>query len=577
MASAGDEKPKVTTETAGPDQTGSATDETMPTEPDAVPASEADDSALGEEPDLSGPSKRRVQLNPSIGIDEFKAVPMRVSSTTLAPQRSAAADPSGPASDEEKAASVAGSESQASVPAGERKDAEQTIGDTTSESKSEAVSGLPSEASTPVELPPKIEDLGDELEAEIEAAMSGEEQVLDTPVAQEDESSEEPPSEENLEESARLKGKVESIDSDNVFVDLGFRSPGVLSLRQFDENQPPEIGQEIEVIVTQADTDEGLIQVSLPTGKHRPSGDWDSVFKGQVVDCIVAKTNKGGLEINVGSLRGFLPASQIDFMYVGDLDPYVGEKLTVRIIEANRQRRNLVVSRRAYLEIERQEAEEALWFTIREDQKISGMVKTLKDYGAFVDLGGVDGFLHIGDISWTRINHPSDVLKQGDQVDVKILSLDREKKRISLGMKQLIPNPWTVAAERYPSGRTVVGTVTRIADFGAFIELEAGVEGLVHISELDYKRVNKVNDVLSVGQEVDVQVLEVDPNRRRIGLSIKALKPAPQKDVLPETKPEAPTAPSGGDVAAQKRRSQLKGGIGGPSSGGLFGNPGDYS
>jgi small subunit ribosomal protein S1 len=212
-----------------------------------------------------------------------------------------------------------------------------------------------------------------------------------------------------------------------------------------------------------------------------------------------------------------------------------------------------------------------LWAKLEIDQTYSGTVKTLKEYGAFIDIGGVDGFLHIGEISWTRVNHPSDVLAEGQAVDVKIIALDREKKKISLGMRQLAANPWSTAEANYRPGSTVSGKVTRTADFGAFVELEPGVEGLIHISELDHRHVRKVTEVLTVGQSVDVQVLEVDPARKRISLSLKALQPKPQ----PEEKAVA-EQPASPERPQRKKPMKLKGGIGGPTKGGLFGNPKDF-
>jgi len=288
---------------------------------------------------------------------------------------------------------------------------------------------------------------------------------------------------------------------------------------------------------------------------------------------MVTGINKGGLEVTVSNLRGFLPASQVDLRFVGDMQQFVGQKLTVQVVEANPKKRNLVVSRRNYLIAERQEAEENLWKTLATGQVFQGTVKTIKDYGAFVDIGGVDGFLHVGEMSWNRIRHPSDLLAEGQAVEVQVISLDPDKKRIGLGMKQLVANPWQLAADKYAPGKTVSGRVTRTADFGAFVELEPGVEGLVHISELDHQRVRRVSDVLQEGQTIDVQVLEVIPDRKRISLSVKALKEKPA-----EAKPaDEDLAPSAAEEYARRHRGPLKGGTGGASRGGLFGDPGRFS
>jgi small subunit ribosomal protein S1 len=287
---------------------------------------------------------------------------------------------------------------------------------------------------------------------------------------------------------------------------------------------------------------------------------------------MVVKTNKGGLEVTVGSLRGFLPASQVDLGFVSNLETYVGQKLGVQVTEVNPKKRKLIVSRRAVLELERKDLEAELWTKLAVGQTRSGKVKTIKDYGAFVDIGGVDGFLHIGEISHSRIRHPSDVLKEGQDVEVQILKLEPEKKKISLGMRQLIQDPWKTVTSNYPADSTVTGKVTRVADFGAFVELELGVEGLVHVSEIAHQRVNRVADVLKEGQEVQAKVLEVDPDRKRIGLSLKALLPRPVDKSRPAVE-DRPVEPY-----HRQRSGPLKGGTSDAVSkpGGLFGNPNDF-
>jgi small subunit ribosomal protein S1 len=327
----------------------------------------------------------------------------------------------------------------------------------------------------------------------------------------------------------------------------------------------------IEVVVEKVDTEEGLIQLNLPRGVRRSAGNWESVAEGQTVDCMVVKTNKGGLEVGIGSLRGFMPASQVDLGFVPDLEQYVGQKLTVQITEVNPKKRRLIVSRRTILELERKDLEAELWTKLAVGQTHTGQVKTIKDYGAFVDIGGVDGFLHIGEISHSRIRHPSDVLKDGQEVEVQVLKLEPEKKKISLGMRQLIQDPWTTVTSNYPAESTVTGKVTRVADFGAFVELEPGMEGLVHVSEIAHQRVNRVADVLKEGQEVEAKVLEVDPDRKRIALSIKALIAKPVDKSRPaEDKPVEPYQ--------RQHKGPLKGGTSDTLSkpGGLFGNPNDF-
>ena len=426
------------------------------------------------------------------------------------------------------------------------------------------VAGTPKDAAIPVEIPPEPE-LGD-IEAEIAAAMNTE---TETAAKVEND----PLSNELPDTGSRKEGIVQSIHGDDVFVDLGCRLPGLLQLRQFEGQAAPEVGKKINVTVSKVDENEGLITVNLRGGRARPGGNWDEVEKDQIVSCMVSGSNKGGLEVKVGSLRGFLPAGQVDLQYVESLDSYIGQKLEVKITEVNPQKRNLVVSRRALLIEARKEMEAEFWEGLEADQEFEGKVKTLKDYGAFVDLGGADGFLHIGQISWTHIKHPSEVLSVGQEINVKILKIDAEKRKISLTMKGMMPNPWDSASNRYTPETVITGPVTKVTDFGAFIELEPGIEGLVHISELDYKRVRKVTDVARVGQEVSAKVLEFDQNRKRVSLSIKQLKEDPR--IAEEAATEEELAKLN---ANRIPREKLKGGIGKPAagSGGLFGNPGDF-
>ena len=455
------------------------------------------------------------------------------------------------------------------------------------QSSDEAAAGAPSSASSQSGSGAQVEiPRGDDLDAELEAVMGGSEADIQAAATAPgvDETAitppEEFPTEDMLEPGTPLKAKIQSVHGENVFVDLGYRSPGVIPLRQFNskgENKTPEVGQVVDVSVDKFDPEEGLIQVSLPRSTRKVSGDWDNVTVGQVVECMVEKTIKGGLEVSVGSLRGFMPASQVDIRYISDLEEFVGQKLTAQVTQSNPKRRNLVVSRRNLLEKEREEAAEMIWVKLEEGQIFDGTVKTIKDYGAFIDIGGVDGFLHVGQISWTHINHPKDALEPGQDVQVKVTKLDREKKKISLGMKQLTTNPWANVEEKYAQGTTVSGKVVKVTDFGAFVELEPNVEALVHISQLAYRRVNKVTEVLKVGDTYDFQVTDVDGRKKRISLSYKALQPAPEK---PERnrKSDDDDIPQHTEPYQRKRKGPLKGGNSSDKSsgGGLFGNPNDF-
>lgn len=434
----------------------------------------------------------------------------------------------------------------------------------------------PPPPSEPVELPPAKLSMDADLEQELEAAMAGQMTSPTAPPAgaqtptPQSAVSDVPESEDQLEAGTKLKAKVQSVTADDVFCEVGFRSPGVLPARQFPQGKQPRVGEEFLVVVEKYDPENSVILVNLPKATRRAKGNWEELTVGQVVDCMVTKVNKGGLEVNIGPLRAFLPASQVDLGFSPALETFVGKKLTVQITEVNPTKRNLVVSRRVILIEERKELAVNFWQQVEVGQQYTGTVKTIKDYGAFIDLGGADGFLHIGEMSWTRVKHPSEVLQEGVQVEVVVLSLDREKQKIGLGMRQLAHNPWAGVEDRYPTGKNVTGRVTRVSDFGAFVELETGVEGLIHISELDHQRVRKVTDVVNVGQEIEMQVLEVLADRQRISLSLKALKQKPEKPK------DEDMAPSQGQQYERKRKEPLRGGTSKDGGGGLFGNPGDF-
>lgn len=397
-----------------------------------------------------------------------------------------------------------------------------------------------------------------ELELEVEMALGGMslEEVLE-PAASE-------PAKE-LEPDARVPGRVASVHRDNVFVDLGRRNQGVLSVRLLPA--VPEPGAELEVIVHRFDPDEGLYQLSLPGGAVEVA-DWSQLAEGVVVEARITGHNKGGLECEVNHIRGFIPAGQISLYRIEDFAPLVGETMVCLVTEANPDRRNLVLSRRAVLEREKAEAKTKLMEELAEGQVREGTVRSLQDYGAFVDLGGVDGLLHVSQLSWQRIKHPSEVLTVGQPIRVKIKKIDVETGKISLAFRDLTENPWTAAAQKYPVTSTHQGTVTKIMDFGAFVELEPGIEGLVHISELSHGRVWRASDIVSIGQEVEVKVLSVDVEQQRISLSMKALlaRPEPAKKAEPEIPEEEELA-----EPLPTFKGALKGGTGRSSGGEQFG------
>ena len=409
-----------------------------------------------------------------------------------------------------------------------------------------------------VEVPNIRQRLPIELELEVEEALGG--VSLDEVI--EPAGGAAPAGE--LPHDSRHRGRIASIHRDNVFVDLGGRNQGVLSLRQFPT--APEVGAEVEVIVVRFDPEEGLCQLALP-GAAVDVADWSDLAAGMVVDAKITGHNKGGLECEVNHIRGFIPAGQISLFRVEDFSQFVGEAMTCVVTEANPDRRNLVLSRRAVLEREKAEAKTKLMAELAEGQVREGVVRSLQDYGAFIDLGGVDGLLHVSQLSWQRVKHPSEVLQVGQPIKVKIRKVDAESGKISLAFRDLSENPWTTAPQKYPGTSVHEGTISKIMDFGAFVELEPGVEGLVHISELSHGRVFRVRDVVSEGQKVEVKVISIDPEQQRISLSMKALQARPgAKKAEAEAEEEAVPSPP-----LPKSKGELKGGLGRGTGGDQFG------
>ncbi len=352
-------------------------------------------------------------------------------------------------------------------------------------------------------------------------------------------------------------GKVIGVRGKSIFVDLGGKSEGVLPIDQY-EGDLPLPGATIEVVVDRFDPAEG-IQLLRRKGSAIDA-DWETLRKGVIVEARVTKSVKGGLEVDVDGIRGFLPISQIDLTRVDDATSYINQKFKAVVTECNQREKNLVVSRRELLEQERAELREKTWATLEEGQVHDGIVRSIKGFGAFVDISGVDGLLPVGEMSWGRVSKVEDLIKTGDQVKVKVLKIDRVTRKLTLGLKQLTPSPWASVALKYHRGTQVPGKVTKIMEFGAFVELEPGIEGLIHVSELSPNRVRRVADVVKVDQEVEVRILKVEPEERRISLS---LKPSP-KAALPAEKEDEPDEADDATPAAPRPEPKipLKGGLG---------------
>ena len=325
-----------------------------------------------------------------------------------------------------------------------------------------------------------------------------------------------------IRQGQTVTGKVVQITDDEVSVNIGYKADGLIK-REDLVDQDVKLGDEIEVEVVKVNDGEGNVLLSQRNIVNRKA--WDALMEkynaGEYVDGVGKEAVKGGLIATVDGIRAFVPASQLSQRYVEKIGDFVGKEMKLKIIEVDEQKKRIVASRKAVVAEEAAAKKKEVWDKLEEGIVIHGIVRRLTDFGAFVDLGGVDGLIHITDLSWGRVKHPSDVVKPNQEVDVKILSLDRERERIQLGYKQLQPRPWDNAAEKYPEGSIVVGKVVRITDFGAFVELEPGLDGLVHISQCARTRIAKVEDAVQVGQTVNVKVLGVDPEKKRISLSIR--------------------------------------------------------
>ncbi|MHB1842236.1 MAG: 30S ribosomal protein S1 [Sulfobacillus sp.] len=325
-----------------------------------------------------------------------------------------------------------------------------------------------------------------------------------------------------------VEGKVVELHADHALVDVGYKSDGFLPLDEISHQpitHPKEalaVGDVIQVLVLRNDGEEDVLRLSKRRADERAVYEQlqEAMAAKTVLEAPVTEVVKGGLVVNVG-IRGFVPASQVERGFIEDLSAYAGQTLRLQVIEVDRRRRRVILSHRKVVEAERSQVKGQLWDTLAEGQRLSGRVKSLTDFGAFIDLGGVDGLLHISEMSWSRVRHPSAVLKEGETVEVAVLRLDREKGRVSLGLKQVQANPWQDIDRRFPEGSIVKGEVARLTPFGAFISLEPGVDGLVHISHLSDERIERPDEVVKIGDQIRVKVLRVDPDLQRISLSLK--------------------------------------------------------
>ena len=336
----------------------------------------------------------------------------------------------------------------------------------------------------------------------------------------------------DIQEGEVVEGRVVKITADYVLIDVGYKSEGQIPIREFQDDTggvPIKVNDKVDVLLERREDEEGLIVLSKT--KADQAKVWDKIGKvyenDETIDGKVISRIKGGLSVEIG-VRAFLPGSQIDLHPVKDMDRLIGQTFKFKILKFNKKRGNIVISRRSILEKERENLRGETLKTLEEGSVIEGTVKNITDYGVFIDLGGVDGLLHITDMSWGRVNHPSEMFSLGDRIKVKVIGMDKDKGRVSLGLKQLSADPWANAAERYPVGKRITGKVVSLTNYGIFVELEKGIEGLIHISEISWnKKIRHPSQIVSLNDVIEAIVLSVDPPKKRISLGIKQLEPNP--------------------------------------------------
>ncbi len=338
---------------------------------------------------------------------------------------------------------------------------------------------------------------------------------------------------ENFKEGEVVRGRVVEIGEDRILVDIGYKSEGVVDSSEFTSVAELTIGEEFDFYIEEPENEQGMPVLSKQKADRIKN--WEHVQQiydnDGMIEGVITRRVKGGLKVDIG-IDAFMPASQLTFRPTGDLDRYIGQRMEFKIIKLTRRRRNVVVSRRKLLEEQRAGEKERLLQNIEVGKALMGEVKNITDFGAFVDVGGIDGLLHVTDMSWGRVKHPSQVVQVGQKIEVMVLSFDPKSERISLGLKQKSENPWKSAADRYPIGSVVRGKVVSMTDYGAFVQLEEGIEGMVHVSEMSWtRRVRHPNEILQLDQEVDVMVLGVDHDEEKIALGIKQTQPNPWKQL----------------------------------------------
>ncbi len=337
----------------------------------------------------------------------------------------------------------------------------------------------------------------------------------------------------DFKEGSIVKGRILELRAREVLVDIGYKSEGVIPASEFEDSKDLQVGDEVEVLLERLENDQGMVVLSKEKAAHRQN--WEKivkVFQGDgLIKGKVRSVVKGGLMVNIG-VEAFLPGSQIDIVPPKDLQQFVGNTYDFKIVKLNDDRKNVVLSRRELIEQERSEKRQRFLDSVKIGSTVKGSVKNLTDFGAFIDLDGMDGLLHITDMTWGRLGHPSELLKVGQVLEVVVLDINKEKERVSLGLKQTQKNPWDKIEELFPTGTKVKGKITNLVPYGAFVEVDEGVEGLIHVSELSWtKRITRPSDVLTVGQEVEAVVLGVNKEEQKISLGVRQLEPNPWDEI----------------------------------------------
>ena len=337
-----------------------------------------------------------------------------------------------------------------------------------------------------------------------------------------------------ISENQVLTGRVIGMNDKDILIDIGFKSEGLIDRSEFPQDALPQIGDQIEVYLEYLEDRNGNLVLSKEKADFMRR--WRDIRefyeKEKIFTCKILRRIKGGMIVDIDGLQGFLPGSQIDVRPIKDFDQYLDQDLEVRVVKLNEARKNIVVSHKVIIEDSLKEKREELLADMEIGQIMEGRVKNITDFGVFIDLGGIDGLLHITDLSWGRVNHPSEVVKLDETLSIKIIDYDKEKQRVSLGLKQLLPHPWENVEENYPMGSNVKGKIVSLTNYGAFVELEAGVEGLIHVSEMSWTRhIKNASEMYSIGEEIKAGVLSIDTDERKISLGVKQLEPDPWDEI----------------------------------------------